>query len=103
MTTDIAIDFGNGILQSIKNKDAQGFLTKIQQFKDKMSETTAGPSFVIWITEPVNLTKLHKGLAEDLMIPPRLLAIKRMNMSRTKKAMLLIQAMEIAVKKVHQL
>jgi hypothetical protein len=68
-----------------------------------MRNTTVGADYVSWISEPVNLTRAHKALAEDLGVPPRAMAIKRVLMSRTQKAVLLTQAMEIAIKRVHKL
>ena len=98
-----AIESGEKLLEAIKSKDAQQFVTQVQQYKEGMRDTTVGADYVVWITEPANLTKVHKALAEDLGIPPRALAIRRLLMSRTQKAVLLVQAMEIATKKVHKL
>ena len=95
-------EFGNKLLETITSKDVQGTLTMVQQFRDAMSDATVGTDYVIWITEPVNLTNVHKALADNLEVPPRLLAIKRMAMSRTRKAVLLMQATELAIKKVHK-
>jgi hypothetical protein len=67
-----------------------------------MKDTTVGADYVAWISEPVNLTRVHKALAEDLDVPPRAMLIKRILMSRTQKAVLLTQAMEIAIKRVHK-
>jgi hypothetical protein len=94
---------GSALLESIKSKDAQQALTQVQQFRDNMRNVTVGADYVMWITEPVNLTSVHKALAEDLNVPPRLLAIRRAAMNRTQKAVLLVQAIEMAVKKVHNL
>jgi hypothetical protein len=99
MTTNI----GSLLLESIKSKDAQQALTQVQQFKENMRNTTVGADYVMWITEPANLTSVHKALAEDLSVPPRLLAIRRVAMNRTQKAVLLVQAIEMAVKKVHNI
>jgi hypothetical protein len=101
--TITAIKAGESLLEAIKTKDAQQFITQVQRFKEGMRDVTVGADYVVWITEPVNLTKVHKALAEDLQIPPRALAIKRMMMSRTQKAVLLTQAMEIAVKRAFKL
>lgn len=101
MTTNINI--GSTLLESINSKDAQQALSQVQQFRDKMRDVTVGADYVMWITEPVNLTSVHKALAEDLSVPPRLLAIKRAAMNRTQKAVLLILAIELAVKRVHNL
>ena len=94
---------GSLLLETIKSKDAQQALTQVQLFKEKMRDTTVGADYVMWITEPVNLTSVHKALAEDLNVPPRLLAIRRSTMNRTQKAVLLVQAIELAVKRVHSL
>ena len=94
---------GSLLLESIKSKDAQQTLAQVQQFRDNMRNATVGADYVMWITEPVNLTSVHKALAEDLAVPPRLLAIRRASMNRTQKAVLLVQAIEMAVKKVHNI
>ena len=98
-----ASEFGEEILLMINSKDAQKSIAKVQQFKDMMKDTTVGADYVTWISEPVNLTRVHQALAEDLGVPPRAMAIKRVLMSRTQKAVLLIQAIEIAIKRVHGL
>lgn len=98
-----ANEFGELLLETIKSKDALKSMTQVQQFKEKMRDTTVGADYVLWISEPVNLTRIHKALAEDLDVPPRALAIKRVLVSRTQKAVLLVQAMEIAIRRVHQL
>ena len=96
-------EMGLTLLESIKSKDAQQALTQVQQFRDNMRNVTVGADYVMWITEPANLTSVHKALAEDLNVPPRLLAIKRASMNRTQKAVLLVQAIELAVKRVHNI
>lgn len=101
--TKTATEFGEDLLSIINSKDAQKSMTTIQQFRDLMRDATVGADYVRWISEPVNLTRVHKALAEDLDVPPRAMAIKRILMSRTQRAMLLVQAMEIAVKRVHKL
>ena len=104
MTTTVsASNFGELLLESIKSKDVHKSITQIRQYKEYMRDITVGADFVSWISEPVNLTRVHKALAEDLDVPPRAMMIKRVLMSRTQKAVLLIQAMEIAIKRVHKL
>ena len=99
MTTNI--DIGGPLLDAIASKDVQLVLTQVQQFKDNMRDVTVGVNYVLWITEPVNLTKVHKALAEDLGVPPRLLAIRRLlTLNRTQKAVMLMQAIEMAIRKV---
>jgi len=97
-------DIGSLLLNTIKSKDAQQSLAQVQQFRESMKDVTVGVDYVLWITEPVNLTKVHKALAEDLSVPPRLLTIRRVaTMNRTQKAVLLIHAIEMAIKRVHNL
>ena len=96
-------DIGTLLLEAINSKDAQQALTQVQLFKEKMRDTTVGADYVMWITEPVNLTSVHKALADDLNVPPRLLAIRRSVMNRTQKAVLLVQAIELALKRVYSL
>lgn len=96
-------EFGETLLETIKSKDALKSMTTIQQFRDSMKDATVGGDYVTWISEPVNLTRVHQALAEDLGVPPRAMAIKRVLMSRTQRAVLLVQAMELAVKRVHKL
>jgi hypothetical protein len=103
MTDTKNFEAGSLLLETIKSKDVQQSYTQVQQFKEKMRDATVGADYVLWITEPANLTLVHKALAEDLQVPQRLLAIKRVAMSRTQKAVLLVQAIEMAVKKVHSL
>lgn len=101
MTTPINV--GSTLLEAIKSKDARRALTTVQQFNEGMRNITAGVDYVLWITEPANLTSVHKALAEDLNVPPRILAIKRGAMNRTQKAVMLLQAIEKAIKRVHNL
>jgi hypothetical protein len=95
-------EFGELLLETIKSKDVLKSITQVQQFRENMKDTTVGADYVAWISEPVNLTRVHKALAEDLDVPPRAMLIKRILMSRTQKAVLLTQAMEIAIKRVHK-
>lgn len=103
MTTIQAGEAGEQLLETIKGRDAQKSVTMVQQFREAMRDKTVGADYVAWISEPVNLTRVHRALAEDLGVPPRAMAIKRVLMSKTQKAVLLVQAMEIAIKRVHNL
>jgi len=96
-------EFGESLLETIKSKDVQKSITQVQQFRESMKDVTVGADYVAWISEPVNLTRIQKALAEDLGVPPRAMLIKRVLMSRPQRASLLVQAMEIAIKKVHRL
>jgi hypothetical protein len=100
---DSATEFGEKLLKTIESKDVQGTLTLVQQFKENMRNVTVGTDYVVWISEPVNLTRVQQALAKDLGVPPRAMMIKRVLMSRTQRSVLLIQAMEIAIKRVHSI
>ena len=103
MKTNITMktDIGDPLLDAIKSKDAKESLLQVQQFKKNMRDQETGANYVLWVTEPINLTSVHNSLVEDLGIPPRLLAIRRSSINRTQKAVLLIQAIENAIKRVH--
>lgn len=103
MTKVSATEFAEQLLETIKSKDALKSMTQVQQYKENMKDATVGADYVTWISEPVNLTRVHQALAEDLGVPPRVMAIKRVLMSRPQRAYLLVQAMELGIKKVHQL
>lgn len=103
MMTQSGAEFGEKLLEIISSKDALKSMIAVQQFKENMKNATVGADYIKWISEPANLTRVHKALAEDLGVPPRAMAIKRVLMSRTQRAVMLVQAMEIAIKKVHKL
>lgn len=103
MTKVSATEFAEQLLETIKSKDALKSMTQVQQYKENMKDATVGADYVTWISEPVNLTRVHQALAEDLEVPPRVMAIKRVLMSRPQRAYLLVQAMELGIKKVHRL
>jgi hypothetical protein len=99
MTTNLGIE----LVDAIKSRNAVLALSKIQEFQQMMKSVDVGAAHVLWISEPVNLTAVHKALVDELSIPQRLLAIKRMKFTRTQRAIMLMQAMENAVKRVHNL
>jgi hypothetical protein len=98
-----ASEAGEELLLIIHSKDALKSMTAVQEFREGMKDADVGADYVVWISEPANLTRVHQAIADDLGVPPRAMAIKRQLMSRTQKAALLAQAMEIAIKRSHQL
>lgn len=101
--TRTASDLGTDLLSAIKSKDALKSLTLVTEFKESMKDPVVGADYVRWISEPVNLTSVHQALANDLVVPPRLLAIKKMPMTRVQRSVLLVHAMELAIKRTHSL
>lgn len=101
--TRSAIDSGASLLDAIRTKDPMIATTAIQEYRNGMKDTSLGADYVVWITEPANLMLVQKTITESLEVPQRVMAIRRAQMSRTQKAVSLIQAMEMAIKKVHKL
>jgi hypothetical protein len=99
----MASELGADLLNAIMSKDAPKSLTIVTKYKESMKDPIVGAEFVRWISEPVNLTSVHRALANDLGIPPRLLAIKKMPMTRVQRSVLLVHAMELAIKRTHSL
>lgn len=96
-------NIGDALIIAIASEDAPTALLAIQQFKDNMKNVTIGAAHVMWITEPINLNTVHTALGDHLGIPRKLLAIRRALMNRTQRAVLLMQAVELSVKRVHKL
>lgn len=91
------------MLKAIDSKDAKKSVELIQEFREMMRNVDQGAEYVAWVTEPVNLKRMQSSIIDNLGVPARAMAIRRLLMSRTQKAVLLIQAMEIAIKRVHNL
>lgn len=104
MTTDNS-QFQPGItlVNSILTKDANRALNAIGVYRTGMQNKDNGAQYVQWISLPANLTSVQQALINHLGIEPRAMAIKRMTMSRTQRAVLIMQAMEIAVKRKYNL
>lgn len=107
MTTDssssinVPSNLGDGIYDAIKRKDAESTYNEIKKFKEKMRDPEIGIYYVSWILIPANLTTLKELLVSELNISPRSLAIKRTIVSRTQRALLMVQAMEIALRRAY--
>ena len=87
----------------IKTKDATTAYVAINSYIDNLKNTEVGAQYVQWITDPANLTEVHNLLVTELSIPPRLLAIKRMQYTRALKAYMLVLAMQKAVSRIHSI
>lgn len=98
-----ASEAGECLLKTFETKDVLNSYTQIQEYRECMRDPTVGADYVMWVSEPINLSKLHASLTENLEIPQKVMAIRRALMTRTQRAALLTQAMEMAVKKVHKL
>jgi hypothetical protein len=94
---------GEELLLAISTKNAVVSVAAIQSYRVNMRDVGIGAEYVMWISEPTNLTKVHNAIVDNLGVEPRAMAIRRRLMSRTQRAELLTQAMEIAIKRCHQL
>ena len=95
-----AIDRGSRILDAINRKDAVLALKEVQSFQEMMKDVNHGAEYVTWLLTPANLTAVHQGLISCLGVSPRQLAIKRVSVSKTLRAVLLVRAIEISINKV---
>lgn len=103
MTNKTASVAGEELVLIINKKDPLAAMTALQEYQVNMRNVEVGADYVMWISEPTNLTKVHQAIVDNLDIPQRAMAIIRRLMSRTQRAVLLTQAMEIAIKRRHQL
>lgn len=98
-----ASEFGAQMVDVIQTRDVSKSLSMLHTFRESMKDPSIGAEYVTWITEPANLTLVHRALIDYLGISARALAIKRILMSRPQKASLLVQAMEISLKRAYSL
>lgn len=98
-----ASESGIQLLNTIASKDAPGTLALVSKYMEMMRDPQTGADYVRWISEPVNLTRVHQALANDLGVPPRLLAIRKRPVTRVQRSVLLVQAMESAIKRTFSL
>lgn len=103
MMNKSAAELGEELISVINSENVAKTIECLQQFSGNMRNPVIGADHVVWISEPVNLTRVHSAIVEHLNIPQRAMAIKRLLMSRPQRAMLLMQAMEIAIKRSHNL
>lgn len=91
---------GSGLINIIPTKDGKLILEQIRLFDQGMRTPAVGADYVNWITTPTNLNLIHKLLIDNLNIPPKILSIRRASLNRTQTAVLLVRAIEMAVKRV---
>ena len=97
MTTPIN-EFTPKLLAAIKSKDASASLALIQEYKTAIS--TSG-DYIVWITDPANLTNVQTSITESFGIPQKAMMIKpRPGASRGLRASFFLQAMENSLKRV---
>lgn len=99
MTTDVI----DKLKLASTGTDPGTLLSAISDFDQVTRDSTTGAGYVAWITDPANLTQIHQNLANNFSIPQKLMAIRRGQYSRTRRAALLLLAMSNAVKRTHNL
>lgn len=98
-----ANEAGENLILVIGSKNFSAVLSCIAEFRAAMSTPLTGADYVIWISTPSNLSRVQNAITDYLGVPQRAMAIKRALMSRTQRASLLMQAIEIAVSRANQI
>ena len=102
-TTAMNTDPGAALLAAAHSGDPARFIDELVVFRNGVRNPETGSQLVGWVSTPANLTQLHTALAENMGVPHRAMAIRRLNVTRGQKVMMLLQAMEIAVRRTHKL
>ena len=102
-TTATTFEQAAGLLAAAQTGNPGLFLDKLMQYREGICTPDTGAALVAWVSTPANLTQLHAALTERMGIPQRALAIKRRNVTRGQQVMMLLQAMETAVRRAHNL
>lgn len=85
------------LLDALNDKMASDALVFIREYKEGIHLCN---TYIAWIIQPVNLSKLQSAIVEHLGIPHKALMIKiKPNSSRGMRASLFVQAMEICITK----
>lgn len=83
--------------RTIEEKDIQKTLMLVTTLKDMVRVDAEA---VKWISEPANLNKLQSSLTDHLGVPQKLMMVKGRIPHKQRRAMLFMEAMEAAVRKV---
>ena len=102
-TTAMNTDPGTALLAAARSGDPSKFIDELTAYRNGVRNPETGSQLVGWVSTPSNLTQLHNALAEHMGVPHRAMAIRRLNVTRGQKVMMLLQAMEIAVRRTHNL
>ena len=102
-TTAMNTDPGTALLAAARSGDPSKFIDELTAYRNGVRNPETGSQLVGWVSTPSNLTQLHNALAEHMGVPHRAMAIRRLNVTRGQKVMMLLQAMEIAVRRTHKL
>lgn len=96
-------DMGVHLLNVIETASPEEALVAIGQYKAGMMDPLSGAHLVGWVSIPANLMELQSKMEQFQGVPRKLMSIKRTNATRVRRALLMVQAMELALKKVHNL
>ena len=83
--------------QTIVEKDIQKTLMLVTTLKEMVRNDAEA---VKWISEPTNLNQLQAALTDNLGVPQKLMMVKGRIPHKQRRAMLFMEAMEAAVRKV---
>lgn len=98
MTTNtVSIEIISKMLnEAIVAKDKIRVLTIVKMLSETIRKD---PVAVKWFVAPSNLTGIHDLLVEHMDISPKMLMIKNRESNRQRRAFLMVQAMENAIKR----
>ena len=60
------------------------------------------PEYMKWVTEPVNITKLHQDLIDKYGVPPRAMMLRHRVTNRHQRAVMFLKAMLNGVKRIQK-
>jgi hypothetical protein len=96
MTTNTEI-FADRLFGAIKSKDIESTRLALAELRELMRNDV---QYILWLTEPANLTTIHRLLVENFAIPPKAMMVKMRNMTRLQKGFYFLQGIENGVKRV---
>lgn len=99
----MTIDPISALQTAADSKDPKKLLTALTDFDLATRDVENGVNYVAWLSNPVNITSLHRNLMNNFSVQPRLLAIRRGNYTRTRRAVLMLHAMINAIRRTHNL
>lgn len=84
------------LYEVFEGNDLEAAHDKMEEVRDYLRES---PHLIKWITEPVNITDLHKKLIENFEVPQKAMQLRHRVPNRTRRAMLFAQAMINGIKR----
>ena len=81
---------------SIESNDKEGVILVLDKLEEQVAQKN-NAELVKWVTEPQNITELHRMLIEHMNVIPRAMMLKTRVPNRYRRAFLFIKAMKNGV------